>query len=272
MIEPSRKLTPCARTISVLGSSSAMKYIRIGGPHTPDSPPKNPATSATPASTTFSRRAEGLIVCAGADDHRAGRTPHQLGIPAVLIGEQANSGFPIILTDNHRAGYEAARHLWSLGHRRFLYLTSLQSWHDFHRRGQGVLAFLESVGEPHEVDIYDGLFGEADTYRRIAAACAEGLGATAIIASTDRHALGALAALSDAQLEVPRDVSVTGFDDYITSGFIRPALTTMQMPAAEMGRRAVAVLHDTMGGRQANGTTLLQATLIQRSSSGPAPS
>lgn len=218
----------------------------------------------------ISRRVDGLIICAGADDHRAGRTPGELGIPAVLIGEQANTGFPIIRTDNHKAGYDAARHMWSLGHRTFVYLTSLKSWHDFHHRGEGILEFLKSVDEPHEVEIFDGLFGEADAHRRVTQACVDGLPATAILASTDRHALGALAALIDAGINVPHDVSVMGFDDYITSGFIRPALTTMQMPAAEMGTQAVTLLRDRIAGRQTDGTTLLQATLVGRSSTGPA--
>jgi DNA-binding LacI/PurR family transcriptional regulator len=212
------------------------------------------------------RRVDGLIVCAGAQDHLAGRTPEALGIPAVLIGEQANAGFPIIKTDNRKAGREAAEYLWSLGHRRFIYLTSLKSWHDFHDRGQGMLAFLKRRDERYEVAIYDDLFGEADAYRRISQACSEGLTATAILASTDRHALGALAALSDAGRAVPDSVSVMGFDDYVTSGYIRPSLTTMQMPAAEMGRRAIALLDDILRKQPVSQKTLLNAVLVERAS------
>ena len=62
-----------------------------------------------------------------------------------------------------------------------------------------------------------------------------------------------------------------GFDDYVTSGFIRPALTTMQMPAAEMGERAVALLSARFAGTAVEPTTLLEATLVERASSGPAP-
>jgi DNA-binding LacI/PurR family transcriptional regulator len=217
------------------------------------------------------RRVDGLIVCAGADDHVEGRTPHTLSVPAILIGEQPNAGFPIIRTDNHRAGYEATRYLWSLGHRSFVYLTSLDSWHDFHRRGQGMRAFLETRDEAYEVEMFDGLFGEADAYDRVKRACEGGFPATAVLASTDRHALGTLAAFADAGLDVPGDLSVMGFDDYVTSGFIRPALTTMQMPAAEMGERAVALLSARFAGTAVEPTTLLEATLVERASSGPAP-
>ena len=215
------------------------------------------------------RRVDGLIICAGAQDHLAGRTPEALGIPAVLIGAQANSGFPIIKTDNRRAGRQAAEYLWSLGHRRFVYLTSLKSWHDFHDRGQGMLSFLRRTGKPHHVRIETHLFGEADAYGRVSELCSVGLTATAILASTDRHALGALAALADARHKVPGGVSVMGFDDYITSGYIRPALTTMQMPSAEMGRRAVALLGDLLKGRPVSERTLLNATLVVRATTGP---
>lgn len=217
----------------------------------------------------ISRRVDGLIVCAGPDDHRAGRAPEALGIPGVLIGEQANAGFPLVETDNRRAGYEAAKHLWTLGHRSIIYLTSLKSWHDFHRRGEGMLAFLEATGEAYEVQIMDGLFGEADSYRRVLDAFASETPATAVLASTDRHALGALAALADAGLKVPTDVSVMGFDDYVTSGFIRPALTTMKMPAAEMGRLAVTILTDLLNGRQVKRDKLLLPRLVERTSTAP---
>ena len=109
-----------------------------------------------------------------------------------------------------------------------------------------------------------------DAYERMRGACADGLAATAVIASTDRHALGALAALADAGISVPRQVSVIGFDDYVTSEYIRPALTTMRMPAAEMGVIAVGMLSDRLAGRPVQETTLLTATLVERTSAAKA--
>jgi DNA-binding LacI/PurR family transcriptional regulator len=212
------------------------------------------------------RRVDGLIICAGAKDHMRGRTPEAMGVPAVLIGQQANSGFPIIKTHNLRAGREATEYLWRLGHRNFAYLTSHKSWHDFHDRGRGMLSFLRGQEEAYEVQVIEGLLGEADTYEWVRKASSDGLGATALLASTDRHALGALAALSDARRKVPQRVSVMGFDDYVTSGFVRPSLTTMQMPAAEMGRLAVNALHDRIQGKPVSMRTVLRATLIERAS------
>jgi DNA-binding LacI/PurR family transcriptional regulator len=212
------------------------------------------------------RRVDGLIICAGANDHMRGRTPETMGVPAVLIGQQVNSGFPIIKTDNRRAGLEATEYLWRLGHRNFAYLTSHKSWHDFHDRGQGMLSFLKGQQEAHEAQIIEGLLDEADTYEWVRRACTEGLSATALLASTDRHALGALAALADARRKVPKQVSVMGFDDYVTSEFIRPSLTTMQMPTTEMGRLAVNALHDRIQGKPVSKRTVVRATLVERTS------
>jgi O-antigen/teichoic acid export membrane protein len=80
-------------------------------------------------------------------------------VPAVLIGQQANAGFPIIKTDNRRAGRDAAEFLWGRGHRKFAYLTSLKSWHDFHARGVGMMSFLKGRDELQEATVVEGLFG-----------------------------------------------------------------------------------------------------------------
>ena len=215
----------------------------------------------------LARKIDGIILCAGADDHLPCRSPASLGIPAVLIGRQHNPGFPMIMVDNHGAGVEAARYLWSLGHRHFGYLTSEDSWHDFRERGQGMREFLNSTRETFELQILGGLLGEVDTYQRVRSLCQNGGSSiTAFLASTDRHALGALAALADEGRNVPDRVSVMGFDDYVTSGFVRPSLTTMKMPSAEMGEAAVARLREMISGRGGSETTVLCASLVERAS------
>lgn len=218
----------------------------------------------------LARKVDGILVCAGAIDHVIGRTPEAVGVPLVLVGQQANAGFPIIKTDNRRAGFEATEYLWSLGHRRYIYLTSYETWHDFHDRGQGMQDFLRSTGEDYEARAFDGLLNEADAYRCVRDFYEGGQAATAILASTDRHALGALAALADIGRKVPDEVSVMGFDDYVTSGFVRPSLSTMQMPSAEMGRLGISHLRDMLDNKDVPGETMLKATLMERKSTGPA--
>jgi DNA-binding LacI/PurR family transcriptional regulator len=224
------------------------------------------ARRETAITELLARRVDGIIICAGADDHMSGRSAEAMGVPAVLIGQQPNGGFPLITTDNRQAGREATEYLWNLGHRRFAYLTSHQSWHDFHDRALGMFDYLETRSETYQAEVFDGIITEADAYRSIQTAYASGLEATAVLASTDRHALGALAALADAGYRVPDDVAVMGFDDYVSSAYVRPSLTTMQMPAETMGRMAVATLRGMLDGSDDVQDIVLQAKLIERGS------
>ncbi|UVK41150.1 LacI family transcriptional regulator [Mesorhizobium sp. AR10] len=214
------------------------------------------------------RRVDGILVCAAAHDQRPSRPPEEMPVPVVLIGQQPNAGYSIIRTDNVAAGHTAARHLWSLGHRRYAYITPDDAWYDFRDRRLGMMGFLESTGEPFSVELLDEIRGETDAYRRVSDACRNGFDATAIVASTDRHALGALAALADAGVRVPEDKAVMGFDNYITSSFLRPSLTSMSMPAMEMGRLGIEYLRQKINGSAVPQDTVLQAALVARQSTG----
>lgn len=211
----------------------------------------------------LARRVDGLILCAGVDDHVPMRGPENVPVPTILIGRQPNPGFPILMTDNFEAGRMAAAHLWELGHRDFAYLTGEPDWHDFHERGQGLTAWLSERGAVARM--VTGLRSEADVYRRMMRG---DIAATALIASTDRHALAALAALADLGCPVPGKVSVLGFDDYLTSAYLRPALSTIRIPSAVMGAQAVEFLRRGLAGEAIPPETFFRAELVLRRSTG----
>jgi DNA-binding LacI/PurR family transcriptional regulator len=90
---------------------------------------------------------------------------------------------------------------------------------------------------------------------------------TAVFAASDVLAIGALAAIREKGLRVPDDISLAGFDDIDFAAFCDPPLTTMRVPANEIGQKAVTVLMDLME----NGITpvrqcCLDTDLIIRSS------
>lgn len=182
------------------------------------------------------------------------------------FGEQRACGRPMVVTDNRDAGRQAARYLWELGHRRFAYLTAKDDWHDFHERGAGLEDFLNEQQAVHELTIVRDLLNEKDTYAAVSSMAVAGMPATAILASTDRHAVAAIAALVDAGIDVPSRISVVGFDDYVSSSYVRPALTTMQMPAQQMGAIAVELLDRLIAGKNVEERTTLRAALIIRGS------
>jgi LacI family transcriptional regulator len=90
------------------------------------------------------------------------------------------------------------------------------------------------------------------------------LTATAIVASNDQMALGAILALSRRGVRVPADVSVTGIDDIPEAAYFTPPLTTLRIDFAAQGRAAVAAL---LGGIDAPSPSI-QSELIVRESTG----
>src|SRR5206468_5697017 len=75
-------------------------------------------------------------------------------------------------------------------------------------------------------------------------------GVTAIFAQSDMLALGAMAAIRDAGLRVPKDLSVIGYDDIPVASYLDPPLTTVRQPIRELGALATKLLIDAIAKRQ----------------------
>jgi signal transduction histidine kinase/DNA-binding LacI/PurR family transcriptional regulator len=93
--------------------------------------------------------------------------------------------------------------------------------------------------KPGRVEVLYGDFTEEDARIKTGAFLDSGLRVDAVVAANDLMAVGVLRALAERGIEVPREVSVTGFDDTEDSRFSVPPLTTVRQPAAELGRMAV---------------------------------
>lgn len=182
--------------------------------------------------------------------------------PAVLLNALPSAPSPLasVLPDEAEAGRAAAQVLLDAGHGDAIHLIGA---------GPGI----EDV-PPGGVAAVERLHGILETLAAAGLAVAggtlcrawepqDGRDATrallarerpkAIICFNDRLALGAYQALAEAGLAVPRDVSVVSFDDDDIASWIRPGLTTVALPHYELGRTAVEVLFDAMGGREGDG-------------------
>lgn len=130
------------------------------------------------------------------------------------------------------AAYEGTRYLLELGHREILFLSD-----DEKKIGAGFQRITGSrkameeqgLSLPEELVIRGGVTYEAG-YAAMEVALAEGKHFTAVFAFSDELAVGAMAALYDAGLRVPEDVSVLGYDDLTIATRVRPALTTVHQP------------------------------------------
>ncbi|MEP7382136.1 MAG: LacI family DNA-binding transcriptional regulator [Gemmatimonadota bacterium] len=164
------------------------------------------------------------------------------GMNVVLVDETLGD-YPCVVSDAQMAGELAARHLLDLGHRRFAFIGPAIDASAFRLRERGYTRVLRSAGCPIE----------SDALRRAGATVAGGMRGmrailalrprpTAVFCANDLAAIGALKACAMARVLVPRDLSIVGCDDIDLAQLVTPELTTVAIPARELGARAARLL------------------------------
>lgn len=203
-----------------------------------------------------------------------GRALKDRKVPMVLVNPaDENEGSVRISADDADAVIQSLTHLTWVGHQRVGLLIGPAG----HVPSARKLAAFAAFWKAREVPSQDWmpLVGHALFSLEGGAAAAVRLvrdGATAIVCGSDELALGAIRGVRRLGLDVPRDVSVTGFDDSVFMVAVDPPLTTCQQPVARMADAAVEALAQQMQGQQiAPGVTLFQTQLLLRGSTGRPP-
>ncbi len=202
----------------------------------------DPSAEARAVAALLEQRPTGLVLTlcnAETSDALSAAMP-----PTILLNNRPVPRFPAAVTvDNYRAGYEITKHILAHHHCRILFVSGYFASSDRARlRYEGHCAAMRDGGHcplpSLEVPFVEGyehldLFGAMERYEP-----------TAIIASNDLLALGVIGALRREGLSVPEDVSVAGFDGIAIGRLMKPSLTTVAMPDADMGVAAAAMLLD----------------------------
>jgi LacI family transcriptional regulator len=194
--------------------------------------------------------------------------------PFVLIDYDDDApGCGVVNASNHRGTRDAVRHLVGLGHRRIGFITGRDNVGATHSRLAGYRDEMAAAGLlVRPGDVLEGDFMETRGHAAGLEMLSRPDRPTAIFASSDMAAFGVMRAADDLGLEVPRDVSVVGFDDIPEAARVNPALTTVRQPLRDMGRVAV----DQLLGRldepgQPPARVVLDTELIIRGSTAPPP-
>jgi len=184
-----------------------------------------------------------------------GRPMPPPGVPATVVDYDSRGG-----------AFHAVSHLLMAGHRRILYLGGIPGFSAAEQRHAGYLEALRAHAVPYAEELdRPGDFNRPSGYLRTQQAIASGPDFTAIFASADMVAVGAAAALHDAGLKVPDDVSLIGFDDIPLSAELTPALTTIRVPYEELGRTAVRLaLQHHEGLQPSNERVIVSTQLVVR--------
>lgn len=178
-----------------------------------------------------------------------------LGVPLAAIATgTAMSGVTTVRIDNQAAMFSIAQKVIANGHRRIAYVAGPEHYSVVGVRLDGFQAALRSAGLPEEADLIVR-HGEFD-YESGKAAARKLLSLhdrpTAIICSSDDLAAGVVAQANHMGLQLPMDLTVTGFDDTILASRIWPPLTVVQQPVEEMAFRAAQCLIAALGKDKPN--------------------
>ncbi|HHT73068.1 MAG TPA: LacI family transcriptional regulator [Firmicutes bacterium] len=183
-------------------------------------------------------------------------------MPFVFLGQTNVPGVAWVDGDNEGGAYLAVQELYRLGHRRIAMITGERGLIAAQNRLRGYRRALTELGLPVNQDlIWAGDFTREGGYHTVRNHLQGGakFPATAIFASNDLMAIGAIQALHEVGLQVPEDVSVIGFDGIEVGRYLSPPLTTVQQPINELGREVAAVLLEQLEKGRRKGVR--QATL-----------
>ena len=163
-----------------------------------------------------------------------------------IAGHRRISGVTNIVLDHRLAAELVLRHLYDLGHRKIVFMRGQPYSADSADRWQSIVKVAGELGLPIRPELTIQLDQDLTSpelgYPVVQQLLAHHRNFTAVVAFNDMSAIGSLRALHDAQLAVPRDVSVVGFDDIKEAAFQTPSLTTIRQPLQHMGNSAADLL------------------------------
>ena len=219
-------------------------------------------------------RIDGLIVMAPDLDAGPAIRARAADLPLVLI--DPGKGFESCDTvgiANQPGALAIVRHLIEIGHRRIATITGPLRNADARQRLEGYRAALRAAGIERSAECeIPGDFTEPSGYAAGARLLALEPRPTAVFAANDYMAIGVMGALSDAQVRVPEDIAVAGFDDIAMARYLNPPLTTVHVDAYRLGERTVEMLLENPRARAGRHPRheVLATTLVVRSSCGSA--
>ncbi|WP_103500905.1 MULTISPECIES: LacI family DNA-binding transcriptional regulator [unclassified Streptomyces] len=220
-----------------------------------------------------SRASDGVILVTSVLEPVLHKELHRLGVPIVAVDPAGSPALdaPTIGATNWAGGLAATEHLLQLGHRRIGFIAGPARLLCSRARMDGHRAALAAAGVPVDED----LTAPGDFYHEAGfTGCNQLLELadppTAVFASSDQMALGAIEALRLRGLRVPQDMSVVGFDDLPEVRWASPPLTTVRQPLSEMGKMAARTVLGQARGESVDSPRLELATeLVVRASTAP---
>lgn len=251
-------------------AESAQRHLNAAGYHIlVASSSYEPAQEWEQIRSLIAHGVDGLILVG------ARRAPEVVGylkskrIHFVVTWTLAEDDTPCVGFDNAVAARRLASHLLDLGHTQIGVIAGLTRNNDrAAARIEGIRAALNERGVafPHEL-LIERPYKIAEGQFALRTLLAAKPRPTAVICGNDQLAFGALIECTRQGIDVPRELSVVGFDDLEFASQIVPSLTTVRVPAEEIGARAAEMLLSRIAGTTSPRHVEIEVSLVVRDSS-----
>jgi DNA-binding LacI/PurR family transcriptional regulator len=187
-----------------------------------------------------------------------------INVPFVTLESSGRETGHSLSVDQVAGARMATRHLIDLGHTEIVHLSGPKDWIEADARMQGFLEELNSADLRTRAPILGDWTAHFGYYAGLELLRFRDF--TGVFCGNDQMALGFTHACRDMGLDVPGDISIVGFDDIPEAAHFAPPLTTVRQNFAELGRRAVALLLNELGGETVRGQEQITPELVVRSS------
>jgi DNA-binding LacI/PurR family transcriptional regulator len=216
-------------------------------------------------------RVDGVVAVGTLRDPSALRTAAER-VPTVVAGarEPELPGVDVVAGDDEHGARLATEHLIGLGHRRIAHIAGRGAVGDLRRRGFETAMRESGLGDAAVVE--QGDFTEEGGYRATVRLLGRPQRPTAVFAVNDMTCVGALSAAEESGLEVPRDLSLAGYDNTYLSRLRHLWLTTVDNAGHDLGRRAAQRLLDRIEDPGRSRTVDLTVPVLEVRGTTAAPS
>ncbi|MFN2399581.1 MAG: LacI family DNA-binding transcriptional regulator [Gemmatimonadaceae bacterium] len=216
-------------------------------------------------------RVDGLLVMSPAIKEKSLVANLPDSLPVVVLNSAIGSVFDSLTMDNFGGARAMVRHLMKAGHKRVAIIKGPERNYDAAERLRGYRAALRSarIDRDRRYEA-EGDFTETSGFRATLALINRLPRPTAIFAANDSMAIGALSALHQAGVSVPREMAIAGFDDVPMAQYTNPPLSSVHVGLNELGERATETLLRVVRekARHVRRHDVLGTTLVIRESCG----
>lgn len=230
----------------------------------------DPAREASQVEHLRNRGVDGIVLASASTHDPTLVALHEQRVPTVLINRQSREvPLPSVVPDEAAGIRQALSHLRSLGHQRIMHVAGPPDTATGMQRRRTFADAMVAHGLPfaEEQIVAARSYSFAEGARCAAEAVDSGLAFTAVVAANDLLAVGALGELERRGLPCPDRVSIIGFNDIPMLDRLRPPLTTVRVPAYQIGEEAARLILDRLDDPEGEPTHLeLPVSLVVRGS------